>query len=104
MKKIITILLALSLVLSLSVTGFAWAIREPRPVEGAKPKLVKTADDIFFEDFSTCEEGGLPTTMPVKVSEPSTAEIVEYETLSGKKNVFKIVDNQEKYNSFESVC
>lgn len=92
MKKIITLLLILSLVLSLSVTGFAWAVREPR---GEKVESSKTKDDIFFEDFSTYEEGGLPNTMSINVAEPSTAEIAEYETLSGKKNVLKIIDNQD---------
>ncbi len=92
MKKILVFLLVFSLTLSLSITGFAWAQRAPR---GEGVKTVKTADDVFFEDFSSYEEGGLPSTIPVKYTEPSEAEVVEYETPEGKKNVLKLVDNQD---------
>lgn len=93
MKKILSVLLVITLTLSLSITGFAWAQRAPR---GESLKTVRTADDIFFEDFSSYEEGGLPNTMTLKYNDPSSAEIVEYETLSGKKNALKLVDNHSE--------
>ena len=40
MKKIISILVVISLILSLSVTGFAWALRAPREEEGKKVEMV----------------------------------------------------------------
>ena len=80
MKKIISLLLIVSLLLALSVTGFAYAIREPRPEEGAKKGIVKTKDDIFFEDFTSYAEGSKPTSVTVKDTANDPITIVAYDT------------------------
>ncbi len=80
MKKLISLLLIVSLTLALSVTGFAYAIREPRPEEGAKKGIVRTADDIFFEDFTGYAEGSKPTSVTVKDTANDPITIVAYDT------------------------
>ncbi len=80
MKKLISLLIIVSLTLALSVTGLAYAIRAPRAEEGTAKGIVKTADDIFFEDFTSYAEGSKPTSLTVKDTANDPISIVAYDT------------------------
>lgn len=90
MKRLVAILISISLLLSFAVDGFAYALRAPRD-EGKKS--LRNKDDIYFEDFSSYEEGTLPKGMKITQSETNKVEVVSYQTPdSPKKNVLKITD------------
>ncbi|MBE7020200.1 MAG: hypothetical protein E7411_02035 [Ruminococcaceae bacterium] len=80
MKKLFSLILAVSLILSISVTGFSYAIRAPRLEEGESNGVVRTADDIFFEDFTSYAEGSKPTSVIVKDTANDPISIVAYDT------------------------
>ena len=80
MKKLFSLFLALSLVLSLSVNGFCYAIRAPRTEEADVKGPSRTADDIFYEDFTGYAEGSKPTSMVVKDTANDPITIVAYDT------------------------
>ncbi len=87
MKKIIITVLILISLLSQSV--FAFELRAPR----TQVKFIeKTADDIFFDNFTTYDEGTDPTSFKVKEYDNHPVEVTEYETPDGKKNVLKLTD------------
>ncbi|MBR4893313.1 MAG: copper amine oxidase N-terminal domain-containing protein [Clostridia bacterium] len=92
MKKLFILFTILTLSLTYSVNSFAWAVRAPRYEENTG--LVKGANDIFFEDFTSYEEGAIPscfTTVYADAANP--IEVAEYEVSEGKKkNVLKMVD------------
>ena len=88
MKKLFSLILAVSLIMALSVTGFSYAIRAPRAEEGAPQGIARTADDIFFEDFTGYAEGSKPTSVVVKDTANDPISIVAYDTPDQKgKNV-----------------
>ena len=87
MRKTVLILLVTLSLLSQSV--LAYELRAPR---GQVSGVVKGENDIFFEDFTSYDEGADPTSFKVKEYDTHPVEVTEYETPDGKKNVLKIVD------------
>lgn len=78
MKKIIALLTFISLISTLTLNSYAWAIRGPRYEE--EGGISKGKDDIFFEDFTSYEEGSKPTSIIVKDTAADPISIVAYDT------------------------
>lgn len=90
MKRTVALLLTLILLSSFSVNGLAFALREPRVFDSVS---LKGKDDVYFEDFTSCEEGGLPKGMKITQTDTNKIEVVEYPTPDKeKKNVLKFTD------------
>lgn len=101
MKRLVAILISISVLLSFAVNASAYALRAPR--EEGKNSL-KGKDDIYFEDFSAYEEGGLPTGMKITQSETNKVEVVSSATPdSEKKNVLKFTDTSTSGSSVVTI-
>ncbi len=92
MKKLFILFTILTLSLTYSVNSFAWAVRAPRYEDTAG--MAKGENDIFFEDFTSYEEGAVPTSLAaVSYNAANPIEVGEMEVSEGKKkNVLKMID------------
>ena len=91
MKKLIALLMILCLTMTFSFNCYAWALRGPR--YEAENGMTQGENDIFFEDFTSYEEGGKPTSMVVKSDAENPIEIAATDTPDAKgKNVLKMTD------------
>ncbi len=102
MKRLVALLITISLLLSFAVNGFAYAVREPRPDENAVS--LKGKDDIYFEDFTSYEEGAVPKGMKITQDDTNKVEVVTYETPDAeKKNVLKFTDTSTSGSSVVTI-
>lgn len=99
MRKLLCILLALSLVLGCTTVAFAEAMREDPKAKAKVPKRFEDTD-VCYEDFTGVEPGNLPSTISAN-SNTIYTEI--YEVLPGYKKNCLVVDDLSHDNTYTGV-
>lgn len=97
MKRFAAALTALIMTVLLVFGAGAYAVVEER---GENKVSHKTPDDVWFEDFSSCEEGAKPTSFRITESSGQIVEVVTMETPDSKNsNVLKLSDTNTASSS-----
>lgn len=90
MKKKLYTLISILISFVFAFSASAYELRAPRD-EGKG--ITKGKEDVFFEDFTSYEEGANPASMTIKEYADSPVEVTEIDTPDKKnKNVLKMVD------------
>ena len=99
MRKLLCILLALSLVLGCTTVAFAEAMREDPKAKSKAPKRFEDTD-VCYEDFTGVEPGNLPSTISAN---SNTIYTEMYEVLPGYKKNCLVVDDLTHDNTYSGV-